>query len=73
MSAILGTQAYKCYFNQEGVKDGKCGGPRAGTQGGITAAMPGGSWVGAILSGFLSDMFGRKKAIMIGRLQRSRT
>lgn len=33
---------------------------------GITAAMPGGSWVGAIVSGFLSDILGRKKAIQIG-------
>jgi len=42
------------------------GGPTPGVQGGITSAMPAGSWLGAILSGFLSDIFGRKKAIMIG-------
>ncbi|KAK3720183.1 high affinity glucose transporter [Vermiconidia calcicola] len=66
MSAIIGTAAYKCYFNQSGVENGNCGGPTAGTQGGITAAMPGGSWVGALASGFISDIFGRKKAIMIG-------
>jgi len=66
MSAILGTQAYKCYFNQGHTIDGNCQGPHAGTQGGITAAMPAGSWVGSILSGFLSDRFGRKKSIMIG-------
>lgn len=72
MSAILGTQAYKCYFNQANppttnTGDGpKCGGPTAGTQGGITAAMPGGSWVGALVSGYLSDILGRKKSIMIG-------
>ncbi|KAK3711730.1 high affinity glucose transporter [Vermiconidia calcicola] len=66
MSAIIGTAAYKCYFNQTGVENGNCGGPTAGTQGGITAAMPGGSWVGALASGFISDIFGRKKAIMIG-------
>jgi len=39
MSAIIGTQAYLCYFNQSGTSNGKCGGPSAGTQGGITAAM----------------------------------
>ncbi|KAF2484126.1 glucose transporter [Neohortaea acidophila] len=66
MSAILGTQAYKCYFNQGGVHDNKCAGPRAGTQGGITAAMPAGSWLGALISGYLSDKLGRKKSIMIG-------
>ncbi|KAF2724061.1 general substrate transporter [Polychaeton citri CBS 116435] len=67
MSAIIGTQAYKCYFNETGVTaEGKCGGPRSGTQGGITAAMPAGSWFGAICSGYISDILGRKKAIMVG-------
>ncbi len=28
--------------------------------------MPGGSWLGALISGFLSDIFGRKRAIIIG-------
>jgi len=28
--------------------------------------MPAGSWLGAIISGFISDIFGRKKAIMLG-------
>lgn len=28
--------------------------------------MPAGSWVGALVSGYLSDIFGRKKSIMIG-------
>jgi MFS family permease len=71
MSAILGTQSYKCYFNQgpEGPPFNDnldCSGPRSSTQGGITAAMPAGSWVGALVSGYLSDMLGRKKSIMIG-------
>nr|POF06878.1 high-affinity glucose transporter [Quercus suber] len=71
MSAILGTQAYKCYFNQG--PDGPpfndsltCSGPTSSVQGGITAAMPAGSWLGSLLSGFISDRFGRKKSIMIG-------
>ena len=67
MSAILGTEAYKCYFNQGSVtSEGKCSGPTSGTQGGITAAMPAGSWVGALASGYISDIMGRKKAIMVG-------
>ena len=66
MSAIIGTPAYLCYFNQQGTENGECGGPTPGVQGGITAAMPAGSWVGALVSGFLSDIFGRKKSIMIG-------
>ena len=66
MSAILPGQPYRCYFNQTGIKSGNCGGPEALTQGGITAAMPAGSWFGALVSGILTDRVGRKKAIMIG-------
>lgn len=63
MSAIIGTDAYKCYFNQ---REGGCGGPEAEVQGGITAAMAGGSWLAALCSGYITDIFGRKKAIMVG-------
>ncbi|TVY37156.1 MFS glucose transporter [Lachnellula subtilissima] len=63
MSAIISTHAYKCYFNQG---DEPCKGPQANVQGGITAAMPGGSWLGALVSGYLSDHLGRKRAIQIG-------
>ncbi|KAF2183734.1 high affinity glucose transporter [Zopfia rhizophila CBS 207.26] len=70
MSAILGTQQYRCYFNQgpngPPFNDEKCSGPKSDVQGGITASMPGGSFVGAICSGFLSDIFGRKTSIQIG-------
>ena len=68
MSAIIGTWQYKCYFNQgpTPATHEDCTGPRSSVQGGITASMAGGSWVGALLSGFLSDMLGRKKAIMVG-------
>lgn len=71
MSAILGENQYKCYFNQGPVgppftDSQTCSGPNAVTQGGITAAMPAGSWLGALASGYISDIFGRKKSIMIG-------
>ena len=33
---------------------------------GLTAV--GGSWLGALISGFLTDLLGRKKAIMIGAI-----
>ncbi|RFU30079.1 hypothetical protein B7463_g6264, partial [Scytalidium lignicola] len=69
MSAIISTKAYLCYFNQGPQyldTDGQCSGPRASVQGGITAAMPGGSFAGALISGYLSDILGRKKAIQIG-------
>ena len=73
MSAIISTPAYLCYFNQgpQGPPfnaNPSCSGPSPGTQGGITAAMPAGSWVGALISGYLSDILGRKKSIMIGCL-----
>lgn len=35
---------------------------------GITASMPGGSFVGALASGFLSDKFGRKTSIQVGSI-----
>jgi MFS family permease len=63
MSAIIGTDAYKCYFSQG---DTPCSGPEAGVQGGITASMAGGSWLAALCSGYITDIFGRKKAIMVG-------
>ncbi|KAF2140698.1 uncharacterized protein K452DRAFT_327499 [Aplosporella prunicola CBS 121167] len=63
MSAIIPTEQYKCYFHQGA---GTCKGPKSDVQGGITASMPGGSYIGALASGYLSDNLGRKKAIMIG-------
>ncbi|KAJ5258419.1 hypothetical protein N7524_009975 [Penicillium chrysogenum] len=67
MSAILGTRQYKCFFNQHGTnEEGACGGPTSANQGGISASMPGGSWVGALVSGFVTDYLGRRGAIQSG-------
>ncbi|KAE9370509.1 putative high-affinity glucose transporter [Stipitochalara longipes BDJ] len=69
MSAIISTNAYLCYFNQGPYywdKDHICSGPRASVQGGITASMPGGSWLGALISGYVSDILGRRRAIQVG-------
>ncbi|KAI6781227.1 High-affinity glucose transporter-like protein [Emericellopsis cladophorae] len=73
LSAQLGTQSYKCYFNQG--PDGPpfsdaeyCTGPRPLVQGGITASMSAGSWAGALFSGPLSDRLGRKWSIIIGTI-----
>jgi MFS family permease len=69
MSAIIAAQPYLCQFNQLGHNaEGKCMGPKADVQGGIVAAMPAGSWLGALVSGFLSDRFGRKTSIQIGSI-----
>lgn len=57
MSAIIGTDTYQNYFGPNISSD---------VQGGITASMPGGSFVGALCSGFISDKLGRKIAIQIG-------
>ena len=69
MSAIIGTDQYLCYFDQYDTPAGeKCRGPKPDVQGGITASMAGGSWLGALVSGFISDIFGRKKSIMAGAI-----
>ncbi|SMQ47495.1 unnamed protein product [Zymoseptoria tritici ST99CH_1A5] len=65
MSAIIAGKGYLCYFHQG---PGECLGPHASTQGGITASMAAGSWLASLLSGFLSDRLGRKRAIMIGSM-----
>jgi MFS family permease len=53
MSGVLGTNAYKNYFNH----------PVSYHQGAITAAMPAGSFIGTITSSFIADRFSRKSAI----------
>ncbi|KAG7286416.1 MFS sugar transporter [Staphylotrichum longicolle] len=53
MSGVLGTQAYKRYFNN----------PVSYAQGGITAAMPAGSLVGSLMSSFIADKYSRKVAL----------
>lgn len=73
MSGILGTAGYKCYFNQgpygPPFDDAEyCSGPKPLVQGAITASMAAGSWLGALVSGYLSDWLGRRKTIVIGCL-----
>ncbi|KAK3381937.1 general substrate transporter [Podospora didyma] len=55
MSGVLGTMAYKRYFNN----------PVSYRQGAITASMPAGSLVGSLASSFLADKFSRKVALQI--------
>lgn len=55
MSAWLAAPQYLEYFNY----------PSSDVQGGITASMSGGSFLGALGAGFLADHFGRKIALQI--------
>ncbi|KAF7540799.1 hypothetical protein G7Z17_g12101 [Cylindrodendrum hubeiense] len=55
MSGVLGTQAYKQYFDN----------PKSYRQGAITASMPAGSLVGSIISSFIADKYSRKVALQI--------
>ncbi|KAK3217386.1 hypothetical protein GRF29_1g2892404 [Pseudopithomyces chartarum] len=55
MSAWLDADQYLDYFNS----------PDSNLQGGITASMSGGSFIGAIAAGFLADRLGRKLALQI--------
>lgn len=65
----LGTQQYKCFFNQGGLDEkGQCAGPTSSNQGGISAAMPGGSFLGALASGIITDTLGRRRAIQVGAI-----
>ncbi|KAI1211362.1 general substrate transporter [Annulohypoxylon truncatum] len=56
MSGVIGTAAYKRYF----------GDPVSYRQGGITASMPAGSFVGSLASSFIADRFSRKVALQVG-------
>ncbi|KAJ5212412.1 uncharacterized protein N7498_004058 [Penicillium cinerascens] len=55
MSAIIGTDQYKTYFNK----------PDPVLQGGITASMAGGSLLGSLFSSWTSDRFGRRDSLFI--------
>lgn len=58
ISGVIGTQQYLDYFHN----------PDSTQQGGITAAMPGGSFCGALASGILSDKISRKYTIQLGAI-----
>ncbi|OQE36321.1 hypothetical protein PENCOP_c012G03193 [Penicillium coprophilum] len=58
MSAWIGVDTYTDYF----------GSPDSNLQGGITASMSAGSFAGSIAAGWLSDILGRRYALMIASL-----
>ena len=74
MSAKLNEDSYNCYFKPDSIKFKKdnptvpdgCAGLSSIHQGGVTAAMPAGSAVGAVAFGFISDRLGRKYSIIMG-------
>ena len=53
MSAIIGTDQYMDYFNN----------PQGIVQGGIGAALAGGSVIGAIMAGPVSNRIGRRDVV----------
>lgn len=55
MSAWIGSEQYLDYFGRPGATE----------QGGITASMSAGSFVGAIIAGSIADMLGRKGVLKI--------
>ena len=55
MSAWIGADQYLDYFNS----------PNSNLQGGITASMSGGSFLGALGAGIISDRLGRRMSLMI--------
>lgn len=55
MSAWIGTDQYLKYFNS----------PGSTLQGGITASMSAGSFAGAVAAGFVADVLGRRRALMV--------
>ncbi|KAF5023403.1 hypothetical protein F66182_4560 [Fusarium sp. NRRL 66182] len=55
MSAWIGTEQYRDYFND----------PGSTAQGGITASMSAGSFIGALIAGVLADRLGRRGSLMI--------
>jgi len=58
ISGVIGTPQYIEYFNN----------PTPTQQGGITAAMPGGSFCGASVSGIIADRISRKYTIQLGAI-----
>lgn len=56
MSAFIGQKSYNEFFNS----------PDSVQQGGITGAMPGGSFCTSLIAGFVADHFGRVFAIQTG-------
>lgn len=58
MSGVLANNYYKKTV----------GNPGSSAQGGIVAAMPGGSFVGALTVGWLADRIGRKNTIILSGL-----
>ncbi|CAK7226572.1 high affinity glucose transporter [Sporothrix curviconia] len=71
LSAVLSTNQYKCYFN-DGPNGAPyndsvtCSGLTSLRQGGVTASMSAGSWLGALGAGILTDKVGRRRSIMTG-------
>jgi MFS family permease len=64
LSVILALPVFNQYFGD--ISEGGSRKVSSSLQGGISASMPGGSLLGALVSGTIADMLGRKKAIFVG-------
>jgi MFS family permease len=58
VSSFVDEEGYRAYFDY----------PDSTTQGGITASMPGGSFLGSLCSGYLSDRLGRRPVIQLASI-----
>ncbi|KAK9235865.1 general substrate transporter [Lipomyces kononenkoae] len=58
VSAFVDNDSYRQFFNYPGSTE----------QGGITASMAGGSFLGSLCAGFVSDKLGRKHTIQLGAI-----
>ncbi|KAK9323602.1 general substrate transporter [Lipomyces orientalis] len=58
VSAFVDNETYREFFNY----------PDSTQQGGITASMAGGSFIGSLCAGFVSDRLGRKYTIQLGAI-----
>ena len=67
MTPFIGLKGYNCTFGKVISTDPlKCEGIPGIQQGGVSAAFPGGAFIGAVMSAYIGDKMGRKNMICYG-------